>query len=376
MHSVSDTLRRIWGFSSLRPLQDRAIEAVLQRRDSVVVMPTGGGKSLCYQLPPVHTAELTVVVSPLIALMKDQVDALRALGVEARQVNSASSWDEKKEATALARSGALRLLFVSPERLASEKLQEFLNRLDVRTFAIDEAHCISQWGHDFRPEYRQLGDVRRKFPRASFHAYTATATEKVRRDIAAQLGLKGAEEIVGSFDRPNLSYRVLPRRDVLRQTLEVLERHEGEAGIIYCIRRKDVDDLTAKLRAKGIDARPYHAGLAPDERSATQDAFASEACNLVVATVAFGMGIDRSNLRFVLHTGMPKSIEHYQQETGRAGRDGLEADCVLLYSAQDVLTWKSILQQSPDGEFTRASLRLLDEMDRFARGAVCRHRAL
>ncbi|HSN68650.1 MAG TPA: DNA helicase RecQ [Thermoanaerobaculia bacterium] len=376
MDPILDTLRRIWGFSSLRPLQDRAIGAVLGHRDSLVVMPTGGGKSLCYQLPPVHTEELTVVVSPLISLMKDQVDSLRTLGIEARQVNSSSSWDEKKEATALAKNGALRLLFVSPERLASEKLQEFLARLDVRTFAIDEAHCISQWGHDFRPEYRQLGDIRRRFPRASFHAYTATATGAVRSDIAKQLGLADPEIIVGSFDRPNLSYRVLPRRDVVRQTLEVLERHEGEAGIIYSIRRKDVDELTAKLRSRGIDARAYHAGLAPEERAATQEAFASEACNLVVATVAFGMGIDRSNLRFVLHTGLPKSIEHYQQETGRAGRDGLEADCVLLYSAADVLTWKSILQQSEDAAFTRASMRLLDEMDRFARGAVCRHRAL
>ncbi|MFZ2491805.1 MAG: DNA helicase RecQ [Thermoanaerobaculia bacterium] len=376
MDPVTDTLRHVWGFDSLRPLQHRAISAVLGNRDSLVVMPTGGGKSLCYQLPPVLRDDLTVVVSPLISLMKDQVDSLRELGIEARQINSTSSFDEKRAVTALAKRGALRLLFLSPERLASERVQEFLHRLDVRTFAIDEAHCISQWGHDFRPEYRQIGELRAKFPEANFHAYTATATEKVRRDIIQQLALEDPEEIVGSFDRANLSYRVLPRRDLLKQVLEVLERHHGEAGIIYCIRKKDVDDLTTKLRAKGIDARPYHAGLSGEERAATQDAFASEQCDLVVATVAFGMGIDRSNLRFVLHTGMPKSIEHYQQETGRAGRDGLEADCVLLYSAADFLTWKSIVQQSPDEEFARASQRLLDEMDRYARGAVCRHRAL
>ena len=238
----------------------------------------------------------------------------------------------------------------------------------MRTFAIDEAHCISHWGHDFRPEYRQLGELRERFPNAALHAYTATATAAVRNDIAAQLRLNDPAILVGSFDRPNLSYRVLPRVEPLKQTLETIERHAGEAGIIYCIRKKEVDEMTASLRKRGIDARPYHAGLSREERTATQEAFAGEACNIVVATVAFGMGIDRSNIRFVLHTGLPKSIEHYQQETGRAGRDGLEADCVLLYSAADVLVWKSIVDKS--------AMRLLDEIDRYARGAVCRHRAL
>src|SRR5581483_9020248 len=254
------------------------------------------------------------------------------------------------------------------------RFQEFLASLDVRTFAIDEAHCISHWGHDFRPEYRQLGELRERFPDAALHAYTATATTAVRADIAAQLRLNAPEILVGSFDRPNLSYRVLPRVKPLEQTLETIERHAGEAGIIYCIRKKDVDELTAALRKRGIDARPYHAGLTREERTATQEAFAAESCDIVVATVAFGMGIDRSNIRFVLHTGLPKSIEHYQQETGRAGRDGLEADCVLLYSAADVLVWKSVLEKSPVEE--RGPMRLIDEMDRYARGAVCRHRAL
>ncbi|HEX9161123.1 MAG TPA: DNA helicase RecQ [Thermoanaerobaculia bacterium] len=380
---VLDVLRTTWGFDSLRPLQERAIEAVLERRDSVVVMPTGGGKSLCYQLPPLLTDELTVVVSPLISLMKDQVDTLRDLGVEARQVNSTTSAEEKRELVQLARTHKLRLLFVSPERMAVDRFQEFLVSLGVRTFAIDEAHCISHWGHDFRPEYRQLGDLRDRFPDATLHAYTATATEAVRRDMAAQLRLQDPAVLVGSFDRPNLSYRVLPRVEPLKQTLEVIDRHAGEAGIIYCIRKKDVDELTASLRKRGIDARAYHAGLSSDERSATQEAFASEQCNIVVATVAFGMGIDRSNIRFVLHTGLPKSIEHYQQETGRAGRDGLEADCVLLYSAADVLLWRSIVERgaqsaerSDAAEYVRNALKQIDEIDRYARGAVCRHRAL
>lgn len=365
---VLDVLRRTWGYEALRPLQERAIEAALARRDSLVVMPTGGGKSLCYQLPPLLTGELTVVVSPLISLMKDQVDTLRELDIDARQVNSTTTEVEKREMVRAAREKRLRLLFVSPERLAIDRFQEFLATLDVRTFAIDEAHCISHWGHDFRPEYRQLGELREKFPDAALHAYTATATAAVRNDIAAQLRMRDPAILVGSFDRPNLSYRVLPRVKPLEQTLETIERHTGEAGIIYCIRKKDVDEMTAALRKRGIDARPYHAGLTRDERTATQEAFAAEECNIVVATVAFGMGIDRSNIRFVLHTGLPKSIEHYQQETGRAGRDGLEADCVLLYSAADVLVWKSIIEEN--------SKRLLDEIDRYARGAVCRHRAL
>ncbi|MGZ8829490.1 MAG: DNA helicase RecQ [Thermoanaerobaculia bacterium] len=381
--TVIDVLRRTWGYDSLRPLQEAAIAAVLARRDSLVVMPTGGGKSLCYQLPPLLTEELTVVVSPLISLMKDQVDTLRDLGVEARQVNSTTSEGEKREFVRLARARQLRLLFVSPERLAVDRFQEFLGTLGVRTFAIDEAHCISHWGHDFRPEYRQIGELRERFPDATLHAYTATATAAVRRDIATQLRLDNPEILVGSFDRPNLSYRILPRIEPLKQTLETIERHAGEAGIIYCIRKKDVDDITASLRKRGIDARAYHAGLSREERTATQNAFASEACNLVVATVAFGMGIDRSNIRFVLHTGLPKSIEHYQQETGRAGRDGLEADCVLLYSAADVLLWRSIVQRSAeeggagaDAGYVRASLKHVDDIDRYARGAVCRHRAL
>src|SRR5262249_36277402 len=231
---VIEVLRKTWGYESLRPLQERAIEAVLQSRDSLVVMPTGGGKSLCYQLPPLLTGELTVVVSPLISLMKDQVDTLRELGIDTQQINSTTSDDEKREMVRAAREKRLRLLFLSPERLTGDRFQEFLASLDVRTFAIDEAHCISHWVHDFRPEYRQLGELHDKFPNAALHAYTATATAAVRADIADQLRLRGPEILVGSFDRPNLTYRVLPRVKPLDQTLEMIERHAGEAGIIYC----------------------------------------------------------------------------------------------------------------------------------------------
>jgi ATP-dependent DNA helicase RecQ len=374
-------IARHWGFQSLRPLQEQAMRAVLQGRDSVVVLPTGGGKSLCYQAPAVLRGDTTVVVSPLISLMKDQVDSLQACGVPAIQLDSSQTPSERFAYEQDVAQGAVRLLFVSPERLVMTDFYRLLRQIDVRTFAIDEAHCISHWGHDFRPEYRQLSRLKELFPQASVHAYTATATERVRRDISTQLELKDPEVLVGNFDRPNLTYRVLPRRDLLKQVLEVLDRHPREAGIIYCLRRRDVDELASALQAHGCKVQPYHAGLTAEQRKAAQDAFAAEQCDVVVATVAFGMGIDRSNVRYVLHAAMPKSVEHYQQETGRAGRDGLEAECVLLYSGGDFVTWKSIIEKSGadpgvDPSFVPGALRHLEDMDRYARGAVCRHRAL
>jgi len=369
-----------WGYRTLRPLQDQAMQAVLDGRDSLVVLPTGGGKSLCYQAPAVLRGGTTVVISPLIALMKDQVDSLRACGIAAASIDSSLSATERFAYEMDVRQGEVRLLFLSPERLVQTAFYCVLQQIEVHTFAIDEAHCISHWGHDFRPEYRQLRRLREFFPQAAVHAYTATATEAVRRDIIAQLALQNPVVLVGNFDRPNLLYRVLPRHDVLKQTLEVLERHQGEAGIIYCLRRRDVDELAAALRKKHIKALPYHAGMSSEERQAVQDAFASEQVDVIVATVAFGMGIDRSNVRFVLHTAMPKSLEHYQQETGRAGRDGLEAECVLLYSGADIITFKSMLTKSAQEAGTEAHLpnvfQHLDDMDRYCRGAVCRHRAL
>ena len=366
-----------WGYSSLRPLQQEAMLAALSSRDSLVVMPTGGGKSLCYQAPALLGDGVTVVVSPLISLMKDQVDGLRECGVTAAQMNSSQSPEENRAVERALFGRQLQLLFVSPERLAMSGFRDMLRRAGVKTFAIDEAHCISHWGHDFRPEYRQLRAIREEFPDASMHAYTATATPEVRRDIALQLGLRDPLVLVGDFDRPNLTYRVLPRQDEAKQVLDVIERHRGEAGIIYCTRRKDVDSLAEKLRRRGHDAVAYHAGLSPEERREAQEKFANEKCDLVVATVAFGMGIDRSNVRFVLHTAMPKSIEHYQQESGRAGRDGLEAECVLLYSGADLMLWRSMLRnETTDPAHAESLLKHLNDIDRYCSGAKCRHRAL
>jgi ATP-dependent DNA helicase RecQ len=358
------------------------MRAVLLGRDSLVVLPTGGGKSLCYQAPAMlQSVHTTVVVSPLISLMKDQVDSLQSCGVPAIQIDSSQTPTERSAYEMEIVQGALRLVFVSPERLVNTDFYRLLQRIDVRSFAIDEAHCISHWGHDFRPEYRQMKLLRELFPKASLHAYTATATQQVRDDIVAQLGLRDAAVLVGNFDRPNLTYRVLTRQNLMRQVLEVLNRHKNQAGIIYCLRRADVDELTAALKGSGYQAMPYHAGLTGDQRKATQDAFANEESDLVVATVAFGMGIDRSNIRFVLHTAMPKSVEHYQQETGRAGRDGLEAECVLLHSGADFMTWKWILEKTAedpgvDPSFLQVSMKHLSDMDAYSRGALCRHRAL
>jgi len=351
--------------------------AVLADRDSLVVLPTGGGKSLCFQAPAVVRPGLALVVSPLISLMKDQVDTLVGNGVPAVLYNSSLDAGEKSAVIAGLRQGRYSLLYVSPERLVGDGSDAFLALLAscrVRFVAVDEAHCISQWGHDFRPEYRQLGRLRQLLPGVSLHAYTATATARVRGDIASQLGLQDPIELVGSFDRPNLLYRVLPRAVLKRQLLDVLGRHRGEPGIIYCTSRREVDALAAWLTELGTPALPYHAGLADEERRRNQDAFLSERFDVMVATVAFGMGIDRSNVRFVVHAGAPRSLEHYQQESGRAGRDGLEAECVLISSAADFMRWRLMLQQS--GELSDASQRLLRQMERYATGVGCRHRHL
>jgi ATP-dependent DNA helicase RecQ len=383
-NAIADLLpviERHWGYRTLRPLQAEAMQATLAGRDSLVVLPTGGGKSLCYQAPAVLQGGTTVVVSPLIALMKDQVDGLQACGVAAAQIDSSLSPAMRSAYEMDLRQGAVRLLFVSPERMALPDFCSLLQRVGVKSVAIDEAHCISHWGHDFRPEYRQLGKIKELFPAAGIHAYTATATEKVRQDICRQLNLKNPLLLVGNFDRPNLSYRVLPRQDLEQQVLAILQQHKGEAGIIYCLRRRDVDDITAMLKARGYNAMGYHAGMDAADRKRVQEQFAGEKCDLIVATIAFGMGIDRSNIRFILHTFMPKSIEHYQQETGRAGRDGLEADCVLLHSGGDAVTWRKILEKSVqendvDSDFFPNALKHLNDLDNYCRGAVCRHKAL
>ena len=375
--TLRDVLHQYWGYTEFRPLQQEAMTAVLDRRDSVVVMPTGGGKSLCFQAPALVRPGLALVVSPLISLMKDQVDTLVGNGVPAALYNSALTSEERSTVSAGLRQGRYRLLYVSPERLMGDGGEDFvrlLARADVSFVAIDEAHCISHWGHDFRPEYRQLGRLRSMLPGISLHAFTATATTRVRRDIATQLALDDPIELVGSFDRPNLVYRVLARAGLRQQIADILARHRGQAGIVYCTSRKEVDALAAWLSSEGVRARPYHAGLSDGERHRNQDAFLEEHADVVVATVAFGMGIDRSDVRFVVHAGAPRSLEHYQQESGRAGRDGLEAECVLLYSGADFLKWRMMLEQN--GELTDAARASLRDMERYAAAVGCRHRHL
>ena len=375
--ALAAVLEKFWGYSSFRPLQREAMGAILSGRDSVVILPTGGGKSICFQAPALVREGLAVVVSPLISLMKDQVDTLVGNGVPAAFINSTLSLEARRVVGDDVRSGKVRLLYVSPERLVGEGGESFrgwLSRCNVRFIAVDEAHCISQWGHDFRPEYRQLAALRDQFPAASLHAFTATATARVRRDIAAQLSLKDPVELVGSFDRPNLLYRVLPRQSLKKQVQDVLSRHKGEGGIIYCTSRREVEALAAWLSDSGVRALPYHAGLDDATRSRNQDAFLDEEIDVIVATVAFGMGIDRSDVRFVVHAGAPQSLEHYQQESGRAGRDGLEAECVLIYSAADCMKWRLLLERS--GELTESARRLLRDIERYAASVGCRHRHL
>ncbi|MFC1635777.1 RecQ family ATP-dependent DNA helicase, partial [Planctomycetota bacterium] len=315
IESIQKALVKYWGYGDFLPLQKRAMECVSHRRDSVVVLPTGGGKSLCFQAPAVVMEGLTVVVSPLISLMKDQVDALKECDVPAARIDSSQSADEQRAALSAIHDKKLKLLYVSPERLVSDDFMNLLRKSKLAFIAVDEAHCVSMWGHDFRPEYRQLGRLKQTFKGVTIGAYTATATEQVRHDIAEQLHLENPEMLIGSFDRPNLVYKVQRRANKLKQVREVLDRHKGESGIIYCIRRNDVDTMYAQLSTEGYKVLPYHAGMADEDRKANQEAFINDKVDTIAATIAFGMGIDKSNVRYVIHTGMPKSLEHYQQET-------------------------------------------------------------
>jgi len=373
--SLRDVLKQHWGYETFRPLQLEAMQAVLEGRDSLVVLPTGGGKSLCFQAPAMCLNGVAIVVSPLISLMKDQVDGLRECGIPAAAVHSALADDERRIIANDIRANRLKLLYVAPERLCTERMLDFLHDRPIAFFAIDEAHCISHWGHDFRPEYRLIGQLRDVFPKVAVHAYTATATEPVRSDIAEQLRLRSPEILVGSFDRPNLQYRVVRRKDLREQLHDVLLRHRGESGIIYCITRKEVDTIAADLASRGFRAVPYHAGLSDELRHKHQDAFASDQTDIVVATVAFGMGVDKPDVRFVVHCGVPKSLEHYQQETGRAGRDGLPAECVLFHGPGDFAMWQRLHAEltGDAAVHVRQSLQL---MERYCSAVTCRHRAL
>ncbi len=381
VRQVAPVLKKYWGYTTLRPLQAEAIEAGLNGEDSLVVLPTGGGKSLCYQVPPMVAGRTDIVVSPLISLMKDQVDALRATGYEAAAIHSNLTEMERSDIARAMVAGKLRLVFVSPERLLTPWFISLMQRAKVDSFAIDEAHCISQWGHDFRPEYRRLAELRQHFPNATIHAYTATATERVRKDIIDQLRLKQPRVLVGRFDRPNLTYRVVPRSDFDSQLIEALRAHKDEAAIVYCISRKDTERVADLLKTRGFKVAMYHAGLDARSRAKAQDDFKNERVDVVVATVAFGMGIDRSNVRCVIHAAMPKSVEGYQQETGRAGRDGLDAECILFYSGSDFRRWTWMVNKNAEEsgqapEVTRAQLELISDMANFAGSMTCRHKAL
>jgi ATP-dependent DNA helicase RecQ len=375
LDAIAERIKKHWGFSEFRPLQSDAIRCVVEGRDSLVVAPTGGGKSLCYQAPAVSMPGVALVVSPLLSLMKDQVDALAECGIAAARIDSTQDGFERSEMLSRARNGTLDILYLSPERLMSEPFLDSLKQIDVSFVAIDEAHCVSMWGHDFRPEYRLLGGLREALPGKAIHAYTATATAHVRRDIVEGLRLRDPAVLVGSFDRPNLTYAVRRREHRQNQIAEILERHRGESGIIYCLSRRNVDELCHSLIQSGWRAAPYHAGMDSLQRQRNQDDFLRDRIDIIVATVAFGMGIDKSNVRFVIHATLPKSIEHYLQESGRAGRDGLPAECTLLWSGQDYGNWKQILSDQ-EGEVDAIALEQLNKVYSYCSIPACRRKTL
>ena len=371
-NTPASILKDVFGYDSFRPQQHEVIENILKRRDTLAIMPTGGGKSLCYQVPALLFNGLTVVVSPLIALMKDQVEQMHASGVPALFINSTLSAEAYQENMGYVRRGETRLLYLAPETLLTPRILDLLAEVTVDCFAIDEAHCISEWGHDFRPEYRQLVEARKRFPKAVCLALTATATQRVRDDIRKSLGMSTVNEFIGSFNRPNLYIEVTPKRDPAIQTMKFLGRFKEQSGIIYCFSRRQVDELTLYLKNKGLSVRPYHAGLQDDERRRNQEAFIRDDAQIIVATIAFGMGINKPNVRFVIHYDLPKSLENYYQEIGRAGRDGLAAHCLLLYNYSDAIKLKALLKQKEDKERLIAE-KHLDAMVRYAEEqSVCR----
>jgi ATP-dependent DNA helicase RecQ len=376
MPDPQSILKDTFGYDTYRPLQREVIENVLAGRDTLAIMPTGGGKSLCYQIPALLLEGLTVVVSPLISLMKDQVEQLHASGVPALFLNSSLGPQEYQENMDYVKRGEVKLLYVAPETLLAPRILALLAGLKVALLTIDEAHCISEWGHDFRPEYRQLVEVRKRFPDAVCLALTATATACVRQDIRTTLKFASTNEFVASFNRENLYIEVLPKHEPIGQTIEIIERHKDQSGIIYCFSRRQVDELASYLASKGYSALPYHAGLEDSERRRNQEAFIRDDAQIIVATIAFGMGINKPNVRFIVHFDLPKSIEGYYQEIGRAGRDGLPAHCALLYSYSDVAKINYFIDKK-DGNEKRVAIEHLGAIVRFAEDeTTCRRKPL
>jgi ATP-dependent DNA helicase RecQ len=373
---LSELLQRVFGYGEFRPLQREIIETSLAGRDVLALLPTGGGKSLCFQLPALARPGLTIVVSPLIALMKDQVDALRASGVAATFLNSSLESDEARARMRGLHQGEFKLLYVAPERLLLDGWAENLANWNVVALAIDEAHCVSEWGHDFRPEYRQLAKLRTALPGVPVMALTATATERVRADIAVQLRLQDPALFVASFNRPNLAYRVTPKDKPLKQILEFVRPRERECGIIYCASRATSERVAASLLARGLPAKAYHAGLSPADRTRHQEEFLRDDTRIICATVAFGMGINKPNVRWIIHHDLPKNIEGYYQETGRAGRDGLPGECLLLFSAGDVAKQTHFLDEITDDRERHLARAQLRQMVHYAESAGCRRREL
>ena len=373
---LQEALKRTFGFDSFRPLQREIICDSLAGRDVFALLPTGGGKSLCFQLPALLRPGLTVVVSPLIALMKDQVDALETAGVPATFLNSSLDAEESLLRRRALEGGEYRLLYLAPERLMLDGTISDLKRWNVALIAVDEAHCISEWGHDFRPEYRRLAELRSTFPQVPWMALTATATGRVREDVVSELGLRTPVCYVASFNRPNLTYRVLAKHTPYEQALAFARARAGEAGIIYCLSRKTAESVAKRLVADGVQARPYHAGLTPQKRSRNQERFVRDEVQVICATVAFGMGINKPNVRYIIHYDLPKNIEGYYQETGRAGRDGLPGECLLLFGASDVVKYSQFIDQKDTEQERELAHEQLKQIVHYAESSRCRRSEL